>query len=64
MGKGIENEAAQQGKTRMTWAQMKEMSDKGHEISSHSWSHANLKSLTLEEVETEVERMIASFSPG
>ena len=55
-GKGIENEAAQQGKTRMTWAQMKEMSDKGHEISSHSWSHANLKSLTLEEVETEVEK--------
>lgn len=55
-GKGIENEAAQQGKPRMTWAQMKEMSDKGHEISSHSWSHTNLKRLSLEEVKTEVEK--------
>ncbi|EKU89621.1 polysaccharide deacetylase family protein [Bacteroides oleiciplenus] len=55
-GKGIENEAAQQSKPRMTWAQMKEMSDKGHEISSHSWSHTNLKRLSLEEVKTEVEK--------
>ena len=55
-GKGIENEAAQQGKPRMTWAQMKEMADKGHEISSHSWSHANLKHLGLDEVKVEVEK--------
>ena len=42
-GKCIENESAMQGKPRMSWAQIKEMSDKGQEISSHSWSHTNLK---------------------
>ena len=31
-GNTIENEVARQGKSRMTWPQMKEMSDKGHEI--------------------------------
>lgn len=24
---------------RMTWAQLKDMANKGHEISNHSWSH-------------------------
>lgn len=55
-GKGIENEAEQQGKSRMTWAQMKEMSEKGHEISSHGWSHVNLKNLSREKINMEVEK--------
>ncbi len=55
-GKGIGNVAEQQGKARMTWAQMKEMAGKGHEISSHSWSHANLKNMGMKEVQMEVGR--------
>lgn len=55
-GKIIEDEAAQQGKPRMTWAQMKEMDTKGHEISNHGWSHANLKRISLDEVRVEVEK--------
>ena len=55
-GKGIGNVAEQQGKPRMTWVQMKEMACKGHEISSHSWSHANLKNMSLKEVQVEVDR--------
>ncbi len=55
-GKCIENESAMQGKPRMSWAQIKEMSDKGQEISSHSWSHTNLKRVSLEEVKMEVEK--------
>ena len=52
-GKIIEEKEAQQGKPRMTWKQMKEMSDNGHEIGNHSWSHPNLKNLSTEEVRTE-----------
>ena len=55
-GNTIENEVARQGKSRMTWPQMKEMSDKGHEISNHSWSHQNAKRLTLEQVKSEIEK--------
>lgn len=55
-GKGIGNVPEQQGKPRMTWAQMKEMAGKGHEISSHSWSHADLKKIGLKEVQIEVDR--------
>ena len=55
-GKGIENVAEQQGKPRMTWAQMREMAGKGHEISSHSWSHANLNKIGLKEVQVEIDR--------
>lgn len=55
-GNIIENEAARQGKSRMTWPQMKEMSDKGHEISNHSWSHANLKHLNSDGVKMEIEK--------
>ena len=55
-GKEIENVTEQQDKPRMTWTQMKEMFDKGHEISSHGWSHADLRHLSLEEVKAEVGR--------
>ena len=55
-GKCIGIDSLAQGKPRMTWEQMKEMADKGHEISNHSWSHPNLKRISLEEVKVEVER--------
>ena len=28
---------------RMTWDELREMSKKGHEVSSHSWAHAAIK---------------------
>ena len=31
---------------RMTWDELREMSKKGHEVSSHSWAHKNAKRLT------------------
>lgn len=34
---------------RMTWPQLKEMSERGHEISNHSWSHPKLVKMTPEE---------------
>lgn len=55
-GKTIEEVAAQKGKARMTWSQMKEMADKGHEISNHGWSHTNLKRISLDEVRVEVDK--------
>lgn len=42
-GKSIEYKEAQYGILRMNWNQLKEMSDNGHEISNHGWSHLNLK---------------------
>ena len=41
---------------RVTWAQLKEMSSSGHEISNHSWSHKNLTKLEGEALRTEIER--------
>lgn len=55
-GKIIEYEDAQLGKPRMTWLQLKEMSDKGHEISSHGWSHLNLKGKSCRQICPELEK--------
>ncbi|MCR4823825.1 MAG: polysaccharide deacetylase family protein [Bacteroidales bacterium] len=41
---------------RLTWEMCREMSDRGHEISSHSWTHANLTTLSEEELREEVTR--------
>lgn len=37
-----------------TWPELKEMARAGHEISNHSWSHANLTDITPSEVRTEI----------
>ncbi len=57
-GKAIEERdaEAEAGNPRMTWAQIKEMSDAGQEMSNHSWSHPQLKSLPLSEVRIEIEK--------
>lgn len=55
-GKCIENETEMLGKPRITWTQMKEMVDKGHEISNHGWSHINLKNSSTEEIKMEIAR--------
>lgn len=41
----------------ITWKRLKEMSDNGHEISNHSWSHKNLVQLKSEqEIRAEIEK--------
>ena len=39
---------------RLTWQMCREMSDRGHEISNHSWSHPNLTNLSEEALREEV----------
>ncbi|MCR4860676.1 MAG: polysaccharide deacetylase family protein, partial [Bacteroidales bacterium] len=41
---------------RMSWEMCRELSDRGHEISNHSWSHPHLTSLTEEQLREEVFR--------
>lgn len=42
----------------ITWSELKEMSDGGHEIASHTWSHPNLTKLTPEEVDTQLSKSL------
>jgi peptidoglycan/xylan/chitin deacetylase (PgdA/CDA1 family) len=37
----------------ISWPELKEMSDEGHEIASHTWSHPNLQKLPVEEVDAQ-----------
>lgn len=55
-GNIIENLDNQQNKGRMTWHHMKEMSDAGHEMSNHSWSHPDLTKLNEETLRNEINR--------
>lgn len=55
-GKIIEDNEAALGKPRMTWEQMKEMADKGHEISNHGWSHLVLRDKTTDQVREEIHK--------
>lgn len=41
---------------RMTWTQLKELSDKGHEVSNHGWAHKNFGRHTLEEIREDIFR--------
>lgn len=40
---------------RMSWSQLKEMSERGHEISNHSWSHGKLVLMSPEEARKNIE---------
>ena len=40
---------------RMTWPQLREMADRGHEISNHSFTHAKLVQMSPEEVRRDIE---------
>ena len=42
--------------THFTWAEAKEMSDKGHEMSNHSWSHPYLTMLSDEELIEQIKK--------
>lgn len=40
--------------TRMSWPQLKEMSDRGHEISNHGWAHKNFARFPIEEIKEDI----------
>lgn len=42
--------------THFTWAEAKEMSDKGHEMSNHSWSHPNMTTLSEDELKEQIKK--------
>ena len=42
--------------THFTWAEAKEMSDKGHEMSNHSWSHPNMTTLSEDELKEQISK--------
>lgn len=54
IGKITEYRGADLGKPRISWNQLKEMSDKGHEISNHSWSHPVFLHKSLQLVQDEI----------
>lgn len=42
--------------THFTWAEAKEMSAKGHEMSNHSWSHPNMTTLSEDELKEQIRK--------
>lgn len=42
--------------THFTWSEAKEMSDKGHEMSNHSWSHPNMTTLSEDELREQIRK--------
>ncbi len=42
------------GVVRTTWAQLKEMSDNGHEVSNHGWLHKNFNRFPFEEIKEDI----------
>lgn len=50
------NDDPQVDTTHITWAEAKDMAERGHEMSNHSWSHPNLTVLSDEEALAEIVR--------
>lgn len=42
--------------TRMTWAELREMADLGHEVSNHGWAHKNFGRHSMDEIREDVLR--------
>lgn len=42
--------------TRMTWVQVKDLSERGHEITNHGWKHKNFSRFPLEEIKEDVRK--------
>lgn len=51
----------QQDTTHMTWAEVKKMSDAGHEMSNHGWSHADLTAMSPRSAWEEMQRNDAAI---
>lgn len=48
------DESAIKDTTRMTWKNLKEMADAGHEISNHGWAHKNFGKFPLDEIKEDI----------
>lgn len=40
--------------TRMSWAQVKELSNRGHEITNHGWAHKNFSRFPIKEIKEDI----------
>lgn len=49
-------EVAEADTTHFTWAEAKEMSDRGHEMSNHTWSHPYMTMLSDEDLHNEIKK--------
>ena len=49
-------EVAEADTTHFTWAEAKEMSDNGHEMSNHTWSHPYMTMLSDEDLYNEIKK--------
>ena len=55
-GNTLQDSVAARGVPRVTWQQLKEMAERGHEISNHGWSHKSLPRLEGEALRAEIEK--------
>ncbi len=51
-----ENTGSMKDSTRVTWGQLKDMSDKGHEISNHGWAHRNFSKFPIEDIRIDIQK--------
>ena len=56
IGSSIDRRKARRDAPPMTWEQVREMADAGHEIANHSYSHRNLADMTLAQAREEIIR--------
>lgn len=42
--------------TRMTWAQVKQLSERGHEITNHGWAHKNFSRFPIEVIKEDIQK--------
>ena len=52
--KGNKDERYIKDTTRVTWPQLKEMAEKGHEISNHGWAHRNFAKFPFEVLKEDI----------
>jgi peptidoglycan/xylan/chitin deacetylase (PgdA/CDA1 family) len=55
IGSRMDNSPSNPEKATFSWANAKEMSDDGQEITSHGWAHKNVSKLTAEALRYEVQ---------
>lgn len=55
-GRSISDTAGNGGKPRVSWQQLREMADQGHEIASHGWQHRNFGKFPLEEIKRDINK--------
>ncbi|MDO4163784.1 MAG: polysaccharide deacetylase family protein [Bacteroides sp.] len=48
------NDGAVTDTTRMTWAQVKELAERGHELSNHGWAHKNFARFPIAEIREDI----------